>query len=258
MHRADYARHDIIAALQSVGISAGDRIFVHSNLGFFGRLKDCDDQDCYYRTFKSAIFKVLTEKGTLVVPTFTMSYCWNQVYDKKTSKSISGMLAEMLRQDPEALRSDDGNFSIAAIGPDARRFTEHSPEHSFGPGSFWKLFLESGGKFCNFNFDSASTFIHYVERTLNVSYRYDKGFPGKSVVDGREVGGVFYHFVYDLEKPAHAPDFTKFDKRAKEEGLSRVAKLGKGTVLAISARDTFALIERELKRDPAFLITGEV
>ena len=101
--------------------------------------------------------------------------------------------------------------------------------------------LTSDGIICNLNFDSGSTFIHFVERELQVPYRWDKPFTGKLVNRGIEEERVFYHFVYDLAKTNHQPDFTKFDKESKDAGLTKQANLGKGTVLAISAKETFHL-----------------
>jgi aminoglycoside 3-N-acetyltransferase len=97
--------------------------------------------------------------------------------------------------------------------------------------------LEVDGKFCNFNFDSASTLVHYVERLLNVGYKYDKAFNRRSVLDGKEKEGVLYHLVYDHEKQNNGPDFSKLDKRAKELGLSKIANLGRGQIVVISSRD---------------------
>ena len=162
----------------------------------------------------------------------------------------------MVRQDSESVRSLDANFSIAAIGPKSQYFTDNPPEHSFGEHCFWERFLDSNGIFVNFNFDSGSTFIHYVENILNVPYRYEKAFQGTSIINGQKQQGVFYHFVYDLEKSDNAPDFTKLDERAKALGLAKTANLGRGQIVSITARETFEIIESQLKVDPAFLIRG--
>ena len=182
----DYSREDIIRALTEVGVSKGDNLFTHSNIGFFGRLKDATNEDDYYQIFKKAIFEVIGENGTLVVPTFSYSFCWSNIFDKDKTPSVCGFLSEMVRKDPQSLRSEDANFSIAAIGKNAEYFTKDAPEHSFGPKSFLERFLKSNGEFCNFNFDSASTFVHYVEKYLNVPYRYDKPFPGTFIANGKE------------------------------------------------------------------------
>src|SRR3989338_10957632 len=234
----DYSKKDIVRALLEIGITKGDNIFTHSNIGFFGRLEGAKSQEDYYRIFKEAIFEVIGSRkdgsgdrgsagGTLVLPTFSYSFCKKQPYDKKSTPSVCGLFSEMVRKDQEAIRSDDANFSIAAIGKNAELFTRNAPEHSFGPDSFWDRFLHAGGKICNFNFDAGSTLIHYVEKKITVPYRYDKGFPGKAIEGGKETDKIFYHYVYDLAKQNNEADFTKFDKKAKELGLAKVVKLGK-------------------------------
>jgi len=256
MEMNDYSKEDIIQALIHVGITENDSIFIHSNIGFFGRLKDGTDKNSFYQIFKEAIFNVIGEGGTLVVPVFTYSYCWNKIFNKEETPGICGIFSEMIRLDSESLRSDDANFSIATIGKHAKYFTQNSPENSFATDSFWGRFLKCDGKFCNFNFDSGSTFIHYVERLLHVPYRYDKKFTGRSVCDEKETEGAFYHFVYDLEKPENSPYFEQFDRWVKEMGIARTADMGKGQIVAISARDTLEVIKQEIQKDPAFLIMG--
>ena len=256
MEKSDYSMKDIIQALRNVGIDDGDNIFIHSNIGFFGRLDGGNDRENYYRIFKDAIFEVIGDAGTLVVPTFSYSFCWNKVFDKEKTPGICGIFSEMVRMDPQSLRSDDANFSIATIGKNAEYFTKDTSAHSFGEKSFWKRFLKCDGKFCNFNYDSASTFIHYVEKLIDVEYRYDKIFPGKFVSSSKEIDGTFYHFVYDLDKSENSPDFTKFDKCAKKLGKAKIADLGRGQIVSISAKDTIELIKKEINKDPGFLIKG--
>lgn len=254
----DYSKEDIIKCLMDVGVTKGDNIFIHSNIGFFGRLKDAKEPEDFYRIFKEAIFNVIGDEGTMVVPTFSYSFCWNQNFDKKETESVCGIFSEMVRKDPNASRSEDANFSIAAKGGNAEYFTSNSPEHSFGEESFWERFLGKNGKFCNFNFDSASTFIHYVEKCLKVPYRYDKKFSGLYLSGEKPEKRSFYHFVYDLEKPHHGPDFAKFNDKAIEKNLVKSSNLGRGQITIISAKDTFKLIEDEIKINPSFLIKGKI
>lgn len=256
MTKSDYSKKDIINALTNVGITNNDNIFIHSNIGFFGQIESARDKEDLYRAFKKAIFEVIGENGTLIVPVFSYSFCWNKVFDKDTTPGICGIFSEMVRKDPCSIRSDDANFSIAAIGKNAEYFIENMPEHSFGKNSFWERFLLCNGKFCNFNFDSGSTFIHYVEKLLNIKYRYDKKFSGIYKNNGIEIEKAFYHFVYDLSKPSNGPDFTKFDKLAKELRITKTENLGKGQIVCISAKDTLELIRSEIQKNPTFLIIG--
>jgi len=256
MKNYDYTEKEIVQALKVVGIHEGDNIFVHSNLGFFGKLNGANQRDDYCKIFKNSIFNVLGPKGTLVVPTFSYSFCNSQIFDIKKTVSVCGVFSEYIRKCKGVLRSDDANFSVVALGEKAEYFTKNVANNPFGPNSFCDRFLKSDGKFCNFNLDSASTFIHYVEKSVKVPYRYDKAFPGIAMINGEKINKTFYHYVYDLQKPQNSPNFTKFDKKAKEGGLVQTANLGKGQIVCISAKNTFELIKKEILNDPEFLIMG--
>ena len=250
----DYKKIDIIRALKKVGLKSGDSFFTHSNIGFFGRLENCNCIENLYQAFKEAIFEVIGKTGTLVVPTFSYSYCKKEIFDKKTTQSTCGILSEMIRLDKDSLRSDDANFSVCSIGKLAKYFTKNSSEYSFGKNSFWERFISVNGKICNFNFDAGSTFFHYIERTQKVSYRYDKPFYGKSLIENKEIDGVFYHYCRDLSLQNTYPDNVKFDKKMKVLGLVKSVNLGKGQIVLVTSRDTFDIIASELKTNPTFLI----
>jgi len=256
MAKFDYSKDDIVESLIQVGLKKSDNIFNHNNMGFFGKLKDGTDKESYCKIFKDAIFEVIGKDGTLVVPTFTYSFCWNKIFDKDKTLGTCGIFSEFIRKEPMAYRSDDANFSVAAIGKNANFFTKNCPPHPFGPNSFWERFFLKKGKICNFNFDSGSSFLHYVEKVLNVPYRYDKPFTGKSIINEKLENRTFYHFVHDPDDPNVYPDFTKFDKKARELKLTKTANVGKGQVVCISTHDTMELIKKEIRFHPDFLIKG--
>jgi len=258
MTSADYSETDVVNALRDVGIENGDTVFTHSNLGFFGRLKGAETKTEYCESFYRAVRDVLSEDGTLVVPTFTYSFTDGDRFKPAETESNMGMFAEFVRTHPDSVRSADPNFSVAAIGPLAEQLTGDPPAHSFGQDSFWERFLAVGGKFCNFNMDAASTFLHYVERCLDVPYRWDKPFAGVVVRGGTEEHRVFYHYVRALDEPAHEPNFEAFDEQARAQGVVERSNLGKGQVVSITAQDTYNVTERAYLENPAFLIEGGV
>ena len=256
----DFTRSDIVDVLKKVGIQKEDNIFVHSNIGFFGKLEKIDSGNEYCENFKDAIFEVIGENGTLIVPTFSLSYCNNQIFDKKTTKSFEcGMFSEFIRQLKNSKRSDDANFSVSAIGAKSDYFTKEVSQYSFGPNSFWDRLLKENGKICRFNMSpDYNTFIHFVERKLNVKYRYDKEFSGISIINNNKQNSKYYHFVYDLENPNHIPDLTKLDKKCQELGYTKLENLGKGQIITISTQDVYNVINNEIKKDESFLIKGNI
>jgi aminoglycoside 3-N-acetyltransferase len=227
-------------------------------VGAFGKLEESTSGDDYYRIFKEAVFEVIGNEGTWIQPTFSYSFCWNKKFDIDKTPGICGFLSEMMRKDPESLRSEDANFSITAVGSKAEYITKNAPENPYAKEGFWDRFIKIDGKFCNFNFDAASTFIHYVERELKIHYRYDKPFNGELIKGDKVEQRIFYHFAYNKDNPVYRPDYPKFDRKAREMALAQIAVLGKGQIVCISAKDTFELIKKELINYPIFLIAGTI
>jgi len=252
----DYTKSDIVDALRDVGIEQGDAIFIHSNLGFFGQLDNAETKKDYCETFYEAVFRVIGDQGTLVVPTFTYSFTDGDRFEPDATASDMGMFSEYVRTRNDSARSLDPNFSVAAVGQLAEPLTTDPPAHSFGTDSFWERFLAVQGKFCNFNMDAASTFLHYVERCLDVPYRWDKPFVGTIASGETEERRVFYHYVRDLNNEDHVPNFSAFDERASEEGVVERADLGKGQVVRVGAQDKYDVTEQAYLEDEAFLVTG--
>jgi aminoglycoside 3-N-acetyltransferase len=251
--RHDYEENQIRESIEKVGIEKGDAVFVHSNLGFFGRLEKAKSKDDYCVAFEKAIFQVIGTEGTLVVPTFSYSFCRKKDFYPLSTESDCGMFSDYIMTNG-GLRSHDANFSVASKGFLAKYFTERPTEHSFGENSFFDRFRQKKGKILNFNFDAGSTYIHYVEKKLQVPYRYDKAFQGNVITEEGQEEKVFVHFVYDHDKEEHSPDFPAFSRRAEEIGQLKKASLGKGEMVSISAESTFDLIQEELKCNPCFLI----
>ena len=254
---ADYDRAAIARCLAGLPLAAGDVVFSHSNIGFFGRLDGAANADDVSAALAEAILARIGPGGTLVVPTFTYSFPSKQVFDVENSASKMGAFAEWVRRQPNARRSADPCYSVAALGAWAQELTQAVPENSFGPDSVFARFTRLGGKILNMNFDAGSTLIHYVERELRVPYRFDKNFHGTIREKGVERGAKSVIWVRYLSDDALAAAFEPFDSLAREQGKFVTRPLGRGAVGVISARDTFDLIRDTLPARPWFLTKAE-
>jgi aminoglycoside 3-N-acetyltransferase len=254
----DYTKEDIVSSLKKVGLQKGDSVFLHSNLGFFGKLKDVNDSNNLCRIFEESIFKVIGEKGTLVVPTFSLSFCNSQIYDKKNTPSLEcGIFSEYIRKKESSKRTDDANFSVSAIGFKSDVLTSNVPEHSFGKNSFWDRFLNNGGKICRFNMNSDyNTFVHLIEKKINVPYRFDKEFSGFSIENERKNKRKNIHYVRNLDDEQTLPYLKRLDEKLEKRGLLHITDLGKGQIILSSTKDIEQIILKEIKENPAFLIKG--
>lgn len=255
MIRFDYTKQDLEYALRKIGIEAGDKLFIHCNIGFFGRMEGAASAGGLCDHFLHVLKKILTDEGTLVFPTFSYSFCHGELYDPKNTKSVCGMLTEYARKQGDMIRSLDPNFSIAAWGKLAKEYTEDPTHESFGEGSFWERLLNSSGKIVCMNMDCGSTFVHFVERYHAVSYRYNKAFNGEKVLDdGSRQRDYAVHYVFDGE--SDAPCFDRLDKKCRDEGICKTIALGKGSMLVMDVKQYFDLICATLKTEPRFLTAG--
>jgi len=254
--KANYTRQDIENALSQLKVGKGDLIFLHSNIGFFGMLEGAKSAKDICSTFDEVLRDCVGSQGTIVHPTFSYSFCRREEFDVANTPGVCGVLSEYARNQPSYTRYGDANFSVVVSGALSEQLTKNPTEHSFGPNCFWERFLANEGKFVNLNFDAGSTFVHFVEKELNVSYRYDKSFEGVYVNGKNQEQKAFIHYVRDLDEPKHEPVFDKFDAKAKALDLAQTAKLGRGQILTITAEDTRKLIREEIKSNPNLLIKG--
>lgn len=257
MARFDYDMAQVVDSLLEVGLRSGDIVFSHSNIGFFGIPRAGHSPQAMFDTIYGAFKEVLGRKGTLVVPTFTYSFCNGEVYDPEHTASTCGMFTEMVRKLPNAARSNDPIFSVCAVGKMAKELTRDVSDECFGPDSFWDRLLRHRGLICNLNFDAGSTFVHYVEKCLGVPYRFDKAFSGAVRHAGIIRNKTVTYFCRDLDDPRCVPAFEAFDSLARKKGLVRSASVGRGAVVTISAENVYNLVRQTLPTRPFLLTEGD-
>lgn len=255
MRKVNYTRNDLKNALNQIGINNGDNIFLHSNIGFFGQMEGVKSADELCENFISVLKECVGEAGTIVLPTFSYSFCHGENFNPKKTRSDCGMLTDYAYTKSDFIRSWDPNFSVAAWGYNAKFYTDNPTNESFGKDSFWERILSTGGKLVCMNMDCGSTFVHYVERVCDVSYRYNKAFNGiLELPNNAHCRDYAVHYVHDGGDDE--PCFDLLDAKCRSNGLVRAVNLGKGTVLMIDIKEYYDLIVETLKSEPRFLTLG--
>lgn len=254
---SDYSPEDVDYALSCLPIGPNDKLFIHSNIGFFGRMSGASRSDTVCKVFFDAIMKKIAPRGTLFVPTFTYSFPKGQLYDRDcTPPAGMGMFSEYVWKRHDSYRSMDPCYSVAGVGDGVHRLTRGVSDNSFGAGSFFDRFYESRGKILNMNFDAGSTFIHYVERCLNVDYRFDKTFNGVVSYEGDLSSCSQTIYVRKLED-IYIASFEEFDRIARSHNAYVTKNLGRGEIGVITADDTARIILNTINTRPYFLTKGE-
>lgn len=253
----DYSIQNLVTAFHSVGLETGSSVFVHSNIGYFGKMKDADTREELCRGVMKALKDTVSQDGTLIFPTFSYSFCKGELYDPLNSKSDCGMLSQYTIGNKGFIRSLDANFSISAWGRLAEYYTCLFSHESFGTDSFWSKFMKENGLILFLNTDCSSTFIHYIEKSNNVPYRYNKAFNGKYVNYGGEIiKDYFVHYVCDLDKYEDKYTGTRLYELCNVHQLLKWCEVGRGRVTCTKSKEFYDTVSNELKVHPRFLTNG--
>jgi aminoglycoside 3-N-acetyltransferase len=205
--------------------------------------------------FIDALLHVVGPAGTLIVPTFSYSYTKKEVFDPRSTPSTVGILPEVFRQLPEAVRSPDPIFSVAALGAERQRYVKVG-NNCFGADSVFATLHQRNAKmiFLGNTFDI--TFMHFVEQTLQVPYRSIKAFTGMSLLASGLQECTYLYNVRPLDATVEY-DLEKIARSFTEVGALKSVKLGSSQVRGVTARAAFSAIEAGLRKNPAFLLAED-
>lgn len=190
---------DLIECFENLSLGKGDTVCVHTELFSFGKAMLCKDE--FLQSLLECFWQVLGENGTLLMPTFSYSFCKNEVYDKLNSRSTMGVLTEFFRKQKGVWRSNEPIFSFAVAGFKQKAFMKDY-DSCFGKGCVYDTLTKENGKIMLFGtIDLGYTFTHFCEEKARVGYRYFKEFKGKMIDEkGKTHQKSIKYFVRSLDK----------------------------------------------------------
>ncbi|GEM_PF-564195 len=243
---------DFLVALESSGVSKGDSIFVHSDISNFGKIGRVSSRKEFLEKLVNILKKAVGEKGNLIMPTFTYSFCKGEIFNQEETPSTVGILTEHFRKLPETKRSKDAIFSVSTMGPEKEELTKVGSD-CFGESSIFEKLYEKNVKivFLGETFDM--TYLHFIEQKIGSDYRYIKEFPGESLIGGKKEKSTLKYNVRSLDKNL-LYDFEKISDYLKENNVLTEVRLGSSRIRTVSARDTFNILSKKMKEDPYFLL----
>jgi aminoglycoside N3'-acetyltransferase len=120
-------------------------------------------------TVAQALVDAVSPRGSVFVPTFNYG---RDPYDPATAPSCDGIITEVLRKLPGAVRSLHPTHPIAGIGPDAPSvLRDHDKAHPFGVGSpCWRLWERDAWILLIGVGHEANSVAHVAEELLQVPY----------------------------------------------------------------------------------------
>jgi aminoglycoside 3-N-acetyltransferase len=180
--REDVSSAKMLEKLKRIQAGECDVLYIHTDMTFGLPAKGIGRGDLL-----ASLLQIIEELcvATLVFPTFTFSFCNDEVYDVRNSKTPMGALNEYVRKTGRGVRTHDPLLSVYVLG-DKLNLVDGLSEYSIGQNSNYDR-LRNCGKNVKFLFFGADmrtcfTYTHYIEAVFRVPYRYDRKFVG-TVID---------------------------------------------------------------------------
>ena len=227
---------DFTAALQALGVRSGNTLFVHANIAAFGKLI-MYDRNTVLQTMLDVFTTALGKEGTLIMPTFTYSFCNKEPFDVLRSKSTVGSLTEFFRTRPDVVRTKHPIFSVALWGKNAQEFS-HVGKDSFDEHSIFAHLHAARGMIVFLGVPFWTTFIHHIEELHGIPYRFIKQFHG-TIIDGpTSYEDSCTYFVRPLDGDVET-NLSRLEARLRERGSLREVSIGDGSIIVVDTVDMF-------------------
>ncbi len=251
-----FARH-----LKPLGYGLVTFCLVHTDVRTFGRAKT--DGATLLKSLAETLIDAVGPAGTLVVPTFSYSFCKNEVFDVQHTPATVGVLNEYFRGWPRVKRTSHPIFSVAVWGEKRLQLLAVGDD-CFGQDSIFALVHRLGGKIVFFGCGiEACTFIHYVEQSHGIPYRYFKTFSGTVVDETESRERRCTYFVRYLDASV-VLDLGRLNEALMDDGAMKGASVGDGRIFAVDAdvlyRRAWGMLDADifsLLREPPVLPAHE-
>jgi aminoglycoside 3-N-acetyltransferase len=164
--------------LHSLGLKKGEILLVSSNiirlLQTLKRNENISDPNFIIDILKNLI----GDDGTLLFPTYNWDFCKGALFDYYNTPSMTGSLSKIALQRRDFKRTKHPIYSFAVWGKYQDLLCSLDNADSFGPGSPFDFLYQQHGKnlIIDVDYQHCFTFLHYVEESVGVTYRYIKEF----------------------------------------------------------------------------------
>ncbi|WP_144674416.1 AAC(3) family N-acetyltransferase [Campylobacter jejuni] len=248
-----YSDKDLIDAFYQLGIKRGDILCVHTELFNFGI--PLLPKNEFLQTILDCFFEVIGKEGTLIMPTFTYSFCKNEVYDKLNSKCTVGTLNEFFRKQQGVKRTNDPIFSFAIKGGKEDLFLNKEQKSCFDENCVYNIIKNNNGKIILLGTQLLGyTFTHFIEEQAEVPYRYFKQFRGDIIYkNNNKKRCKIDYYVRDLQKKSEISILKQITLLTNSNNF-KLKKIAGADIVSIDCQAYFDETMKALKQNPHCLL----
>ena len=245
--------NDLQDTLRRLGADQCDVLYIHTGMQF-----GLPNLQLGRSGVLESLAEVLYGLGvaTLVMPSYTFSFCGAHEFDREKSASSMGALNEYLRVRHRWIRSFDPLMSNILHGQERGLLTQIGKQ-SVGRGSTFDLLSSLKAKvkflFLGPRIHDCFTYMHYLEAIKQVPYRYDFSFRG-TIIDGeRRYEDQYTLYIRDEGVQAGGGAKT-YENILVERGDAGFERVGGGAVTVVDLDSARSLYLELLALSPNFYI----
>ena len=262
--RIDYTKNEAISVLKNTGLKSGDTLLMHSDIFRTGFPEGFDFKEknlC--KIIYDLLFEVIGDTGTLVVPTFTYSFCKGEIFDPINTRSDVGAFSNWLMSQKGARRNHDPNFSFCILGKNTNFIFANTNNNSFDPYfSVYANLQKINCKYIAWGFSSndkfnALTSIHFAEQQINSPHRYNKIFTGYIKRNSKLEKESW---VYPVRVNIHNTVAIGSDilKSCLKAGVMKIQRLGNSFITSGSLNEIMSHYKQERVKNNWAFLTGPI
>ncbi|MCR4941682.1 MAG: AAC(3) family N-acetyltransferase [Campylobacter sp.] len=234
--------------LNELGIKKGDNICLHSALYNLGL--PVIQHKAYLQKLCEILMQHIGEEGSIAMPSFTYSFCNNEIFNVQKSFSKMGTLNEFFRKN-YAKRTLDPNFSYSVWGAKSQYLLDADSTETFGKDGIFARLKNIDAKMLDIGQTFSWTFMHYAEKMANVPYRYDKKFTGQICDNDKIYETYVIYFVRNLDKPSHINAHDQFCEISKTLKRSHIDKCN---FLYFDLKELYDFMIEKLQKDKNYFL----
>lgn len=241
-----YSRQELIAGFQEIPLTPSRVVMVHNSYKSLGGVQGGAE------TVIDALLEWVGPQGTVLFPNFNFqSWTESHYFDVQETPSHMGIIGELVRLRPEAIRTPHPIYSFAALGDRKEVFGACDDVEAYGPNSVFALFHQLNGMIVSIGLEWNSTFslIHYVEYHNGVAHRRIKKFAGIYVgYDGKPKLTTYSMFVRSDNRVI--TDIIPAMDELFEKGTIKAVQVGAATVHYATADDFYEGLGYYAREEP--------
>lgn len=230
-------------------IGAGDCVYVVSDMLELAKTLKAGGGQLDLDELIEGLQGILGSQGTLLFPTFNWDFCKGVGFDYYRTPARTGALPKAALRRTDFHRTAHPLYSFAVWGRRGEELLRNDSPDSFGPGTIFEALFQWQAKVLVIGMPalSGTTYIHHVEQTVGVPYRYHKEF----TADYRDADGIrgqrtYRMYVRDLEMdPRHIDGFRPLEEKMRREGDILTAEYGTAPCHLVRISD----LDRAVRQD---------